>query len=81
MSQIEKTGKQCESPLEAAKSWAWLSDVAMKYPKVSFVELSQFICPNKQCQAILGDQVVFRDEQHLTSSFVASLYNQVADQF
>jgi len=79
--QQEKTNKICESELTPPKSWHWLTSLAKEFPQVKFVELSHYICPNQLCQARIGEHIIFRDDKHLTNSFVLSLYDEIKDQF
>ncbi len=36
-----------------------------------WIEVSNFVCPQSTCRAMMGNTVVFRDPQHLTASFTA----------
>lgn len=51
----------------------WLSRAASRYPNVRMLDMNASICPKGICSAELGGQVVFRDAQHLTARFAASL--------
>ncbi|GMQ54255.1 acyltransferase family protein [Halopseudomonas aestusnigri] len=39
----------------------------------ALVDLNDAVCPGQRCNAISGDLIVFRDNQHLTASFASSL--------
>lgn len=49
-----------------------LSNLTKSYPTVHWIETASFVCPQGRCSALQGEQVVFRDSQHLTASFTAS---------
>jgi peptidoglycan/LPS O-acetylase OafA/YrhL len=40
---------------------------------VYFLDMNDLICPGVRCAAVLGKRIVYRDENHLTGSFVESL--------
>lgn len=79
--QQEKTNKKCETDMSTSKSWHWLSSITEEFPQVTFVELSQYVCPNQICRAKMDEQIVFRDDKHLTNLFVISLYDEIKNQF
>ena len=50
-----------------------LENAASPYSNVGVIDLSKTVCPDGICRAQLSDDIVFRDSQHLTASFVKSL--------
>lgn len=52
---------------------AWLNRAASRYPNVRMLDMNASVCPGGICSAELGGLVVFRDAQHLTARFAASL--------
>ncbi len=58
---------------EAATVRESILRAAAPFPKVRVADLSDVVCPSGQCSAQLGDMIVFRDADHLTSSFVRTL--------
>ena len=76
-----KYNRSCQTPLIPLQPWSWLEEVADEFSEVDFIEFSEYICPNNTCQALIGDQVVYSDDKHLTDSFVQHLYNQVKEKF
>lgn len=68
--------RTCTAP--AASSYAervyrWLGLAAARFANVSMLDMSQHVCPGGVCSAQWHGKVVFRDSQHLTGSFAASL--------
>lgn len=51
----------------------WLSQAASQFANVSMLDMNRFICPNGRCEAERKGVVVFRDFQHLTASYAATL--------
>ncbi|MEO7067461.1 MAG: acyltransferase family protein [Rhodanobacter sp.] len=51
----------------------WLQLASNQFGNVSVVDLNDKICPNGMCAAARNGEVIFRDSQHLTASFVLSL--------
>lgn len=50
-----------------------LDRTASQYPNVAVIDLSESVCPDGICQARQSGNIVFRDAQHITASFVKSL--------
>lgn len=50
-------------------------------PNAQTMDLNHLICPDGVCRALLGGQVVFRDDKHLSASFVQSLASEVREVF
>lgn len=51
----------------------WLQEAASHFGNVTAIDMNPLICPNGKCSAQRDGQVVFRDSQHLTASFVRTL--------
>ena len=45
----------------------------MPFSNVDVVDLNDLICPADTCSAVQGETVVYRDQQHLTDSFVKKI--------
>jgi len=80
--QIERFGglndnDACRAPnrLELSRRvTGYLQTVAKIYGNVDVLNLNELVCPNATCSAEMPKgQIVFRDSQHLTDSFVRSL--------
>ena len=66
----------CSAPAanpRAYQVYQWLEQVAARYANVSMLDLNPLVCPGGMCSAEQRGMVVFRDSQHLTGSFAASL--------
>lgn len=57
-----------------------LHGLTQNYNNVHWIETASFVCPLGQCSALQGEQVVYRDSQHLTASFTASAAEHFAVQ-
>lgn len=57
----------------ADQVFQWLGQAANHFANVSLLNLDSSICPKGICSAEHDGTVVFRDSQHLTASFAASL--------
>lgn len=53
--------------------WGWLMAAVEPFRNVQLLDLNEAVCPNGKCVAELDGRVVFRDQQHLTADFAASL--------
>ncbi|MGE0684050.1 MAG: acyltransferase family protein [Candidatus Binatia bacterium] len=49
--------------------------------KVDLVDISDLVCTGAQCQAVIGGQIAYRDDQHLTTTVSASFASVLANQF
>ena len=50
-----------------------LSDAAAATPGTTFVDLSDAICPTQRCAPVIGDVLLYRDTNHLTNTYAATL--------
>jgi peptidoglycan/LPS O-acetylase OafA/YrhL len=58
----------------------WIERAAANYQNVQMLDLNPLICPNGRCEAERDGQVIFRDSQHLSASYVESLADKLASQ-
>ncbi|WP_460915618.1 SGNH hydrolase domain-containing protein [Plantactinospora veratri] len=42
-------------------------------PRVGLIDLTPAICPGRRCAPVIGGVLVYRDNQHLTASYAATL--------
>jgi len=66
----------CSAPAHDQRSddvFHWLALAAEKFPNAKVVDMTDSVCPAEVCRAELNGMVVFRDTQHLTAKFAASL--------
>ena len=71
----------CSAPAASARSTAiqgWLGAAAARFPNVVLLDMNAHVCPQGLCSAELDGQVVYRDDQHLTAGFAASLSEPMA---
>ncbi|WP_266160756.1 SGNH hydrolase domain-containing protein, partial [Dyella silvatica] len=74
-------GDRCHSPSVSPQNdlvYRSLQHAASAFDNVSLVDMNDALCPDGQCHAELNGHVVFRDSQHVTASFVASLSDAFA---
>lgn len=66
----------CSAPAAngyATRVYAWLKQAASHFDNVSMLDMNGLVCPDGTCSAERQGMVVFRDSQHMTGSFAASL--------
>lgn len=56
-----------------------LSAAADDFENAYILDLNSLVCPQQQCRAEYNGQIVFRDEQHLTDTFVSSQSGAIMD--
>jgi len=57
----------------ANQVYEWLRAAADRFPNARMLDMNDRVCPGGVCSAELDGLVVFRDSQHLSGSFAASL--------
>lgn len=71
----------CSAPAAnvfASKVYRWIASAAKRFPNVTVLDMDGSICPDGRCRAEMKGMVVFRDSQHMTASFAASLGSALA---
>jgi Predicted acyltransferases len=66
----------CSAPADDARGdriYRWLGEAASRFANVGMLDMNAQICPGGMCSAEHDGMAVFRDSQHLTGSFAASL--------
>lgn len=66
----------CTSPARDAHSdsvFSWLGQAANSFANVKMIDMTDIVCPHGTCNAERDGIIVFRDSQHLTATFAASL--------
>lgn len=66
----------CSAPAadaHASEVYRWLGVAASRFANVELLDLDAEVCPGGVCDAQRNGLIVFRDSQHLTGSFAASL--------
>jgi hypothetical protein len=70
-----------EAVTRAAQAWSSVQDEALAgLKKVRLVDLTDAICPNDPCAAVIGGVVVYRDAHHLTATYAATLAPRLRDE-
>nr|WP_199046848.1 acyltransferase family protein [Dyella sp. ASV24] len=68
--------KDCEAAADDAyeqQVYQWLGQAATRFSNVQTIDMNDLVCPGRRCSAEQNGQVVFRDGQHMTATFAASL--------
>lgn len=58
---------------QSALVYKWLKEASRNFGNVHVLDLNSLICPSGTCAAERHGKIVFRDSQHLTDQFAASL--------
>jgi peptidoglycan/LPS O-acetylase OafA/YrhL len=75
--------KQCRASVSSERDndvYRWLKQASGRFDNVVTVDMNTIICPTGECEAERNGMIVFRDSQHLTASFVASLSDEFGRQ-
>jgi len=73
-------GESCDfGAVVALNSAAYAAEQASAegLPEVYFLDMDDLICPGTMCPAMVGDLLVYRDEDHVTGTFAESLASSV----
>lgn len=62
----------------AQNVYRWTSTAAARFSNVTMLDMNPYVCPEGTCSALRNGVVVFRDSQHLTRSYAATLAPQLA---
>ena len=72
-----ETSDSDSAPCSFARSGALVDDVVQDAvalsPGVGFVDLSRYFCDESTCYGVIGDVVVFADENHVSGTFARTL--------
>ena len=78
---LQDSRRECEEALEKEQSSlvaSYLDDAAQRFDNAHVLDLNDLVCPGGRCAAQRPDGlVVFRDNQHLTNSFVLAQVPEV----
>lgn len=56
-----------------AKVFQWLQVAAAPFRNVHAIDMTDSVCPSGICHAEIGGKIVFRDGEHMTGTYAASL--------
>jgi peptidoglycan/LPS O-acetylase OafA/YrhL len=59
--------------------YQWLQQASRHFDNVKTVDMNDLVCPNGTCVAEQNGQIAFRDSQHMTATFAASLGPALGD--
>ena len=72
---------ECDAPVYELPSVAKLEriweDLPRDYPRVTVVDIDDLVCPDDICPAMVDGVVTFRDDNHLTEDFAATLMDSL----
>lgn len=81
---MKKSKELCNADLTSNTAYLHVAEVlratTQKRQNLNWIATADFVCPNGKCEAIQNEIVVFRDSQHLTASFTASVAKQFLKQ-
>lgn len=63
----------CSVPLDAVRNKDPLVDAQRRERRVGLVDMTDAVCPEGSCPAVIGNVVVWRDRHHLTATYSASM--------
>lgn len=74
---VQKKGPHaadCNVPLqESLAASSPLDDYRGKVPRLHLMDMSDFICADRTCPAVVGNVYVYKDDNHLTKTYVQSM--------
>jgi peptidoglycan/LPS O-acetylase OafA/YrhL len=74
---VQKKGADaaaCNVPLQESLAAASpLDDYRGKVPRLHLMDMSDFICANGTCPAVVGNVYVYKDDNHLTKTYVQTM--------
>ncbi|WIG56353.1 MAG: O-antigen acetylase [Rhodanobacteraceae bacterium] len=76
-----KGRSRCTAPAHSALGdsvFDWLRTASAGFRNVHVIDMTDAICPGATCRAEIRGEVVFRDDQHMTATFAASLAPELA---
>ncbi len=78
---VQKKGKDspdCNVPLEESLAASSpLDDYVGKVERLYLMDMSDFICEQGTCPAVVGNVYVYKDDNHLTKTYVQTMIPHV----
>lgn len=71
---------ECSLPYDQAKVVDYQVPAAAQNPDVHLVRTKDWFCPDNICPAVIGNVLVYRDQQHLTTLYARSLAPKLWDE-
>lgn len=69
----------CHQVMNVAPSWEYLEQVSEQFEAVEYLNFKDYICPSGICPALINGLSTYRDEKHLTTTFINSLAEKLKD--
>ncbi|MFD3684362.1 acyltransferase family protein [Nocardiopsis sp. NPDC058631] len=65
--------EECVSPADYSQDDTDPASVADLPGNVTLVDLTEYVCPERRCDAVIGNVLVFWDHSHMTATYSATL--------
>jgi peptidoglycan/LPS O-acetylase OafA/YrhL len=69
-----------DSPIDD-ETWSTVIEASKISPKIFPIDLNEAVCPQNLCSARNSEFIIYRDQKHLTASFVLSLHPLLEEYF
>ncbi|MGN7188996.1 acyltransferase family protein [Microbacterium enclense] len=70
---VEQRGEECGRDVSAVLATENPAIPLAADPRVSVLDLSQYLCPAGRCPAVIGNVAVYMDDNHLSGTYARSL--------
>ena len=70
---LSETPNKCSVSLDKAMSRGEFEAAAAKTPGTTVVDMTDGVCGPTECDAVVGNMIVWRDHHHLTATYAAAL--------
>jgi len=70
----------CQSTIENdrnSSTWDAIKNASYSFKNIRIIDMNLIVCPNNICTAQKNGLIVFRDQQHLTATFVTSTQQEL----
>jgi len=70
----------CKSKIENdrnSSTWDAIRNASYDFKNIKTIDMNSIVCPNNICAAQKNDVIVFRDQQHLTATFVTNTQQEL----
>ncbi|WP_407924582.1 acyltransferase family protein [Catellatospora vulcania] len=69
---------RCAFPRQEAEASSVMQQRAASAAGLAVIDLTESICPGDRCPAVLGNVLIYRDDNHLTATYARSLAPRLA---
>ena len=63
----------CDFPVGEGRGTSSLREAAGQVGSAEFIDLTPWLCPARECPAVIGNVLVYRQGSHITASYVETL--------